>query len=255
MKTSTSPDEPRLVLVPVDLCPGPCADWTGTQLRSELQHLRRFVVEHPKTARHFLKRLGLPVQGLELEILDEHSRPQDVERLAAWLAGGDTGLLSEAGCPAIADPGATLVSKAHGLGIRVVPLVGPCSLVLALMASGLDGQRFAFSGYLPQEAAARDAAIRELETRSRRYGQTEIFIEAPYRNDTLFAALLAGCDAGTRLAVACDLTAPTELIATRTIGEWHRVPAPVLHKRPTVFLLQARVPEPSAQRRRRAAGA
>ena len=148
------------------------------------------------------------------------------------------GLLSEAGCPAIADPGAALVEAAQREGFRVVPLVGPSSILLALMASGLEGQRFAFCGYLPRENLERIKKLREIEKRSRKESETQIFIETPYRNDAMFQALLETCSATTRLCVAADLTLPTESIASRTISQWRQRPtAP--GKRPTVFLLLA----------------
>ncbi len=230
----------KLYLIPVGLAAEDSCAWAGAHLRNAVLPLRRFVVEHPKAARQFLKMLGLPLQELEFEVLDEHSKAEDLDRLARWLeSGDDVGLLSEAGCPAIADPGATLVNRAHRLGIQVVPLVGPSSIVLALMASGLNGQRFAFNGYLPQASAERDARIRELEERSRRLDQTEIFIEAPYRNEQLFKAVTANCKPETILSLATDLTSATEEIRTKNVGEWQQSPAPQLHKRPTVFLLLA----------------
>jgi 16S rRNA (cytidine1402-2'-O)-methyltransferase len=228
------------LLIPVGLAPESGQDWIGASLRNAVLPLRRFVVEHPKSARQFLKSLGLPLQELEFEVLDEHSKAHDLDRLAGWLqAGADVGLLSEAGCPAIADPGAALVARAHQLGVQVVPLVGPSSIVLALMASGLNGQQFAFNGYLPQSAPAREARIRELEQRSHQLGQTEIFIEAPYRNDALFGAIIATCRPETGLSLAADLTGPTQHISTQRIRHWHEAPAPLLHKRPAVFLLLA----------------
>ncbi len=230
----------KLFLIPVGLAPDHSDEWVGARLRNAVLPLRRFVVEHPKTARHFLKALGLPLQELAFEVLDEHSKAEDLERLARWLeSGGDVGLLSEAGCPAIADPGASLVNCAHRLGMQVVPLVGPSSIVLALMGSGLNGQRFAFNGYLPQAAAERDARIRDLEERSRKLDQTEIFIEAPYRNDPLFKAIAANCRPETMLSLAIDLTSATEEIRAKSIAEWRRTAPPQLHKRPTVFLLLA----------------
>jgi 16S rRNA (cytidine1402-2'-O)-methyltransferase len=245
----------KLFLIPVGLAPDNSEDWVGARLRNAVLPLRRFVVEHPKTARQFLKALGLPLQELAFEVLDEHSKAEDLERLARWLeSGGDVGLLSEAGCPAIADPGANLVSRAHRLGMQVVPLVGPSSIVLALMGSGLNGQRFAFNGYLPQAAAERDVRIRDLEARSRKLDQTEIFIEAPYRNDPLFKAIAANCRPETMLSLAIDLTSATEEIRARSIGEWRRAAPPQLHKRPTVFLLLADNPR-SANRRRRTGNA
>jgi 16S rRNA (cytidine1402-2'-O)-methyltransferase len=230
----------RLYLIPVDLVPGNTGDWIGTQLKTAVQALRFFVVEHPKSARQFLKALNLPLPELTLEVLDEHSGTEDVQRFVRNLeAGVDLGLLSEAGCPAIADPGAALVAEAHRIGARVVPMVGPCSIVLALMACGLNGQRFAFNGYLPARSPDRERGIRELEERSRRLDQTEIFIEAPYRNDQLFAALLRTCDAHTMLSLATDLTGATEQVTTRTVAQWKNAP-PSLDRRPTVFLLLAK---------------
>ena len=147
-------------------------------------------------------------------------------------------MLSEAGSPAIADPGASLVAAAHAEDFRVVPLVGPSALLLALMASGLEGQRFAFCGYLPREAAARAERIRALERRSRAEGETQIFIETPYRNEALLGALLECCAPGTRLCVAADLTLPTADVSTRTVAQWRRRRA-AIGRRPAVFLLQA----------------
>ncbi len=195
--------------------------------------LRDFAVENAKSARAFLGTLEMPVRELSLVEIDKHG-----DLLAPLRAGRPLGLLSEAGCPAIADPGAQLVEAAHREGFRVIPLIGPSSITLALMASGLEGQRFAFCGYLPRDAAERSKRIRELEQRSRRERETEIFIETPYRNDALFAALLEACGPGTRLCVAADLTLATESVRTRTIAEWRRAKA-AIGKRPAVFLLLA----------------
>ena len=195
--------------------------------------VRHFVVENAKTARAFLGTLGMPVRELSIAMIDE-----DRDLLAPLKAGHSIGLLSEAGCPAIADPGAALVEAAHREGFRVVPLVGPSSIVLALMASGLEGQRFAFSGYLPREERDRSKRIRELEQRSRKERQTEIFIETPYRSDVLLGALLRNCAPVTRLCVAADLTLATESIVSQAIVEWRRSRA-VVGRRPAVFLLLA----------------
>ena len=196
----------------------------------KIRALKDFAVENAKSARAFLGALGMPVRELNIEELGEN--------VSIHLKGRDLGLLSEAGCPAIADPGAKLIEAAHAKGYRVVPLVGPSSIMLALMASGLEGQRFAFCGYLPREAADRKKRIQELERRSKREDETEIFIETPYRNDALFAALLETCAETTRLCVAADLTMPDEAIRTQTIAAWRRRPAPP-GKRPAVFLLLA----------------
>ena len=172
--------------------------------------------------------------------LNEHTPPASVPRLLAPLREGrPLGLLSEAGCPAIADPGAALVEAAHAAGFRVVPLIGPSAITLALMASGLEGQRFAFCGYLPREARERARRIKELEQRSRREQETEIFIETPYRNDALLGALLDTCAPATRLCVAADLTLATESVRTHSVADWRRSRA-TLGKRPAVFLLLAR---------------
>jgi 16S rRNA (cytidine1402-2'-O)-methyltransferase len=196
-----------------------------------IRTLKDFAVEDAKSARAFLGALGMPVRELNIRSVDEP--PGDLLRERRPL-----GLLSEAGCPAIADPGAALVEAAHGAGWRVVPLIGPSSIVLALMASGLEGQRFAFCGYLPREAPERARRIRELEQRSRRERETQIFIETPYRNDALMGALLEACASTTRLCVAADLTLPTEKIILGTAGEWRRS-RPQIGKRPAVFLLLA----------------
>ncbi len=200
----------------------------------KIRSIRDFAVENAKSARAFLGEIGMPVRELSIFEIQNEKNP-----LKALREGRPLGLLSEAGCPAIADPGAALVEAAHAEGFAVVPLVGPSSIVLALMASGLQGQRFAFCGYLPRDAEARKRRIRELEGRSRREDETEIFIETPYRNDVLLAALLESCRDATRLCVAADLTLPTESIRTRDIAGWRRAHA-AIGKRPAVFLLLAR---------------
>lgn len=202
--------------------------------------LNHFIAENAKTARVELKRIGhpLPLREIAIEQLPEKLTPVDAERLVLPLtAGRDVGLMSEAGCPAIADPGALVVRRAHELGLSVKPLIGPSSLLLALMASGLDGQRFAFHGYLPQREPERSRKIADLEKESARHRQTQIFIETPYRNTALFQALLAACRPGTLLCVAADLTLATETVLTRSVADWRKSAPPALDKRPTVFLL------------------
>jgi 16S rRNA (cytidine1402-2'-O)-methyltransferase len=215
---------------------GAAADALPVSALGTVKTLRHFVVENARTARAFLKEVGMPcaIQDLEISVL-EADVAKHVDKLQANLS---VGLLSEAGCPAIADPGATLVAAAQAAGIRVLPLVGPSSLVLALMASGLEGQRFAFCGYLPRDAEERKKKIGQLEARSRRERETQIFIETPYRNDAMLAALLDGCAPATRLCVATDLTLASESVRTRTIAQWRGAQAAV-GKRPTVFLLYA----------------
>jgi len=204
---------------PHDALPAPAIE--------KIRRLKHFVVENAKSARVFLGALGMPVRELVIEEIGDNR-----------LAGNDVGLLSEAGCPAIADPGAKLIEAAHAAGYKVVPLVGPSSIVMALMASGLEGQRFAFCGYLPRDANERKKRIKELESRSRREAETEIFIETPYRNDAMLAALLETCAETTRLCVAIDLTLPSESIRTHPVGEFRKKPSPI-GKRPAVFLLLA----------------
>ena len=198
-----------------------------------IRSLGDFVVENAKSARAFLGALDMPVRELSIKVIGDEPDP-----LAPLRAKRSLGLLSEAGCPAIADPGASLVEQAHREGFRVVPLVGPSAIVLALMASGLEGQRFAFCGYLPREAMDRKKTILDLERRSRSEKETEIFIETPYRNDVLLAALLEACHPQTKLCLAADLTLPTESIKTLPVSEWRRTKA-AIGRRPAVFLLLA----------------
>lgn len=208
--------------------------------------LHCFIVENAKTARAELRRLGYPrpLQGVDMRVLPERGTAQEMAAahqalLQPLLDGLSVGLLSEAGCPAVADPGAAVVRLAHARGVRVVPLVGASAILLALMASGLNGQRFAFHGYLPVAAAERRSALRELEDESRRRGQTQIFIETPYRNPALYQSLLADCDPRTLLCLATNLTLASESIATRSIAAWRQRETPALARQPTVFLLLA----------------
>ena len=200
------------------------------------------VAENAKTARAFLKRLPLarPIQAIEIVELNERTRDDAVvAMLDPLLTGRDAALVSEAGCPGVADPGARLVRAAHEAGVPVVPMVGPSALLLALMGSGLDGQRFAFVGYLPTDAEARRRRLHELEQRSRRERETVLFIETPYRNAPMLDALLATLAPSTLLCVAADLTGARHRLATRSVAEWRRAP-PVPEKVPTVFLFLAR---------------
>jgi 16S rRNA (cytidine1402-2'-O)-methyltransferase len=231
-----------LYLIPVPLGPVSPQDNLHPNILATIRPLTHFVVEQAKSARAFLKAAGtdLPLQELQLEELNEHTKSDALDRLLAPLrAGHDIGLLSEAGCPAVADPGANLVALAQQENIRVVPLVGPSSLLLALMASGLNGQRFAFLGYLPAKEVDRNKALRELEAESRKHKQTQLFIETPYRNRAMFDAILQACLPTTRLCVATDLTLPGESIQTRTIAQWKKQTPPEIERRPTVFLLLA----------------
>ena len=230
----------RLFLVPAWLSEdSPPADAVPAAVLERVRALDCFVVEDAKSARRFLAACGhpKPLRDVQMRELNEHTpRGEVAALLAPALAGRDLGILSEAGVPAVADPGAALVAEAHANGVTVVPLVGPSSILLALMASGLEGQRFRFVGYLPAEAAARRAALSDLEKRSARDRETQVFIETPYRNDAMLADVLATCRAETRLCVAAELTSPRESIRMDRIEGWRAKHAPI-GKRPAIFLL------------------
>ena len=226
-----------LYLIPVPLGPTAPQDSLPANVLATVRPLTYFVVEQAKTARAFLKAAGTDTP---LQELNEHTKAEALDRLLAPLRSGhDVGLLSEAGCPAVADPGANLVALAQQENIRVVPLIGPSSLLLALMASGLNGQRFAFLGYLPAKEAERTKALRDLESDSRKHKQTQLFIETPYRNKAMFDGILQTCSPTTRLTVATDLTLPSESVVTLTIAQWKKKTPPEIERRPTVFLLLA----------------
>ena len=233
----------RIYLIPTWLSEDtPPAAVVPAEVLARVHSLDRFVVENAKSARRFLAACGhpRPMREVLMSELNEHTPESHVaELLEPVLAGSDLGLISEAGAPAVADPGALLVAAAHRHGITVVPLVGPSSILLALMSSGLDGQRFRFVGYLPADSPARRAAVLELERQSARHAETQVFIETPYRNDALLADLLATCQPSTRLAVAAELTSPREAIRMDRVEGW-RVRHEPLGKRPAIFLLLAK---------------
>jgi 16S rRNA (cytidine1402-2'-O)-methyltransferase len=229
-----------LYLLPSSLGDSSWSDYLPPATRDIACRLGCFIVENAKTARAELKRIGhpQPLREIAIEQIPDRLASRDIDRLLQpLLAGSNVGLMSEAGCPAVADPGALLVRRAHELAIRVQPLIGPSSLLLALMASGFDGQQFAFQGYLPAHEPERTRRIAELETTSARLGQTQIFIETPYRNESLLRALIAGARPATRLCVATDLSLPTETIISLRIGDWRTAPLPSIDRRPSVFLI------------------
>lgn len=230
----------KLYLIPTPLGENDPAEVLPRQVLERACSLRCFVVEELRTARRFLSRYGLKghIEELDFHILNEHTAPAEVEAMLPLFDGQDVGLLSEAGLPAVADPGAALVALCHRHGIEVVPMVGPSSLMLALMASGLNGQSFAFRGYIPAKTDERRAALKDLEKQSRALNQSQILIETPYRNDTLFADMLQGLSPATRLCVAADITLPTQLIKTETVAQWRKTPL-TIGKRPCVFILLA----------------
>lgn len=228
-----------LYLIPVPLADEAAAKSFTPYLVNTINHISEYIVENEKTARRFLKEAGLKIPQSELLIHDygKHNRDKnDNDFFKGLLAGKDVGLMSEAGCPGIADPGADIVAEAHRKGIKVVPLVGPSSILLGLMASGFNGQSFTFHGYLPIDKAERARRIKELESQSERHKQTQLFIETPFRNNAMLEEILRTCKPSTRLCIASNLTAANELVKTQTIAAWKKQ-IPDLHKQPTLFLL------------------
>jgi len=231
----------KLILFPVTIGADDMALSLPTANSEMLATCHTFIVEELRTARRFLKRAGYPhpIDDTVFLELNEHTTHDAVGHyLDAIERGENIGLLSEAGLPCVADPGAMITKMAQRRGIEVVPLVGPSSLMLALMASGMNGQSFAFVGYLPVDKAKRAAAIRRLEERVHREHQTQLFIEAPYRNNQMLEALSTALQADTLVCVACDLTMPTQYIRTLSCGKWKAERSKIdLHKRNTVFLI------------------
>ena len=230
-----------LYLIPSPLGENEPAEVIPAPVLDKLRTLGTFVVEELRTARRYLSRAGLKghIDALEFHVLNEHTPESEVEAMAALFEDGrNVGLITEAGLPAVADPGAALVALCHRRGIRVVPFVGPSSLMMALMASGLNGQSFAFQGYLPAKTDERRAAIKSIEKQSAAHRQTQIFIETPYRNDAMMEDLLRICAPATRLCIAADITMPDETILTHSVAQWRKDPI-TLGKRPCVFLILA----------------
>lgn len=231
-----------LYFIPVTLGDDNVAKVLPLDVVTIAQQLDEFIVENEKTARHFLGTIkhSKPIRELVLKTLNEHTVDKDLPALlGSLMAGKDIGLMSEAGCPGIADPGAKLAALAHQKGIRVAPLVGPSSILLSLMASGLNGQRFTFLGYLPSDKAARITQLKEIEKHSKYVQETQLFIETPYRNQHMLEDILANCQSETKLCIACNISLSDEYIVTKRIKEWKQATLPDLHKKPTVFLLLA----------------
>ena len=231
----------KLYLLPSPLGDNDPAEVIPAPVLELLKGIDTYVVEELRTVRRYLSRAGLKghVDALHLTELNEHTTKAEVEAMAALFEEGQSvGLITEAGLPAVADPGSALVALCHRQGIRVVPFVGPSSLMMALMGSGLNGQSFAFLGYLPAKTDERRAAIKTIEKQSAAQHQTQIFIETPYRNDAMMEDLLRICAPGTRLCIAADITLPEETILTRAIAQWRKNPL-TLGKRPCVFLILA----------------
>lgn len=231
--------QPALYLIPVTLGETSHEQVLPAYNREVILTLRHFIVENIRTARRFLKKTdpAIVIDDLTFYELNKHTTPEEVTGYLAPLAKGESvGIISEAGCPAIADPGADVVAMAQRQGYRVVPLVGPSSILMALMASGFNGQSFAFHGYLPIDGNERTQMIKKLEGRVYGENQTQLFIETPYRNNKLAEELLRTCRPGSRLCIASNITCEDESIRTRTIKEWQGK-LPDMNKKPTIFLL------------------
>lgn len=237
----------RLFLLPTCLGDTPVSAVLPADYLAQIVHLRAFFVEDLRSARRFLRKVGftVPFEEVVFVELNEHTKEESIEILLEKLdiepvlfSRQDIGVLSEAGLPCVADPGAMAVEWAHRRGMRVIPLSGPSSIFMALMASGFNGQNFCFRGYLPAETSERKARLGELEAVARKTGQTQIFIETPYRSLQMFESILAVCRADTRLCVACNITLPDEMILSQTVSQWRKRPADI-HKKNTVFLISA----------------
>ena len=242
MTNPASPAKGTLHLIPVGLGDTPINDWLPSQVQAVAGGLRLYIAENAKTTRAFLKLTPLTHTLQEVTIHELGPRVEDAT-LLEWLqplrAGQDIGLVSEAGCPAVADPGARAVTIAHNWGVMVKPWVGPSSILLGLMASGLDGQRFAFHGYAPVDSTERARQLKAWEQLSSRQKQTQLLIETPYRNHAMFASMIEHLKGNTRLCIARALTTPDEWVRTLTVAQWKTQPTPSLDKYPTLFLFLA----------------
>ena len=230
----------KLYLIPNDLGGSAPLEVLPLSVKKKIEDIDDYIVENEKTARRFIKKMvpGKSQPSLNFSIINKYTKPEDLpEFLAACLEGKDMGVISEAGCPGIADPGADVVKLAHSKNIRVVPLVGPSSIFLTLMSSGLNGQNFAFNGYLPIDKAERKNAIKKLERTSLELNQAQIFIETPYRNEKFLEDLMQTLHPQTTLCIGCEVTQASEAILTRTVQEWKKIKTD-LHKKPCIFIFQ-----------------
>ena len=229
----------KLYLIPTTLGEMNPEDVLPQTIKRSIDFIDHFIVENEKTARRFIKSVqpDKKQSELKLSLLNKHTETSEhYKMLEPLLNGLNVGLMSEAGCPGVADPGAVIVKLAHDKGIQVVPLVGPSSILLAIMASGMNGQSFAFNGYLPIDNNEKKAAIKQFEKLSQEKNQSQLFIETPYRNNKLFEDLVNILQPNTHLCIACDITLPTEFIKTKTIKEWKKNKVD-LHKRPCIFII------------------
>jgi len=232
----------KLYMIPTTLGESDVAKVLPLSVKETIHQLDEFIVEHSKTARAFLKLMEIPTPQNEIKFhtLNKHTEAQELHAfLSGCRNGKNIGLISDAGCPGVADPGAEIANLAHQEDIQIIPLVGPSSILLSLMASGMNGQSFAFNGYLPIDKSDVKKKLKDLERISRSYDQTQMFIETPYRNTKLIETLYQTLQSNTKLCIACDISLNTEYIRTRTIAEWKRTAKPELHKRPCIFLIHA----------------
>ncbi|MCU4176662.1 SAM-dependent methyltransferase [Carboxylicivirga sp. N1Y90] len=231
----------QLFFIPNTLGDSPIERNLANETIGIIRSLKYFIVENVRSTRRFLKKVdkSIDIDTLTFFVLDKHTKVEDLPTfLKPLLDGNNMGMVSEAGCPGVADPGADIAQLAHERNIRVVPLVGPSSILMSVMASGLNGQSFAFNGYLPVKKEEVPKTIKMLEERSRRENQTQLFIETPYRNMRLLEDLLRHCNPKTRLCIACDITLETEYIVTKTVAKW-KGSLPDINKRPAIFLILA----------------
>jgi 16S rRNA (cytidine1402-2'-O)-methyltransferase len=228
----------KLYLLPNLLGDGNPAELLPANVLHIIKQIRFFIVEDIRTSRRFLSKVGMevPIDSLSFFTLNEHSTATDIMGYLDPLKDNDMGVLSDAGVPGVADPGADIVRMAHQKGHMVVPLVGPSSILMAVMASGLNGQSFAFNGYLPVKRPERISKIKFFEKRALQENQTQLFIEAPYRNNSLFEDIIANCLPATSIGVAADISLESEFIQTKTADQW-RKKMPDLHKRPAIFII------------------
>lgn len=241
MEDLLSKKKGKLYLIPSTLGEIPPLEVLPISIKRAIEEINIYIVENEKTARHFIKKISprKSQPSLTLFALNKFTEPSEIPSfLNPCLDGTDVGILSEAGCPGIADPGAAVVKIAHEKNIQVAPLVGPSSIVLALMASGMNGQNFAFNGYLAIDGAERKKQLKKLERKSKEENQSQIFIETPYRNNKLLEELTKTLSGSTRVCVACDITLNTEYIRTKTASQWKGEQVD-LHKRPAIFIIQA----------------
>ncbi|MFA5059692.1 MAG: SAM-dependent methyltransferase [Candidatus Omnitrophota bacterium] len=235
----------KLFLIPNFLHETSGSDVMPGYIKEMIKHVRAFLAEDQKSAQRFLRKIdsAFPLTECQFFSLNEHTKKNEAEEYLNMCFGQDIGIISECGMPCVADPGADIVLLAHQKDMEIIPLIGPSSIFLALCASGLNGQNFSFNGYLPKERDERLKKIKFLEQRSNQEGQTQIFMETPYRNEHLFEDILSSCRETTWLCVACDLTSPTQMVKTLSIKNWKKE-KPSLNKRPAIFLIQTLSPNP-----------